>query len=153
MPLILKQLFQAITDGARSAGSRDMSLQLATAALLIEMMRADQDVALAEEDTLRQALRQEFELDDDALEALIVQAEREARDAPGYFAFTKAINDTLPVEDKVRIMEYLWRIALADGVLAAHENHLMRKLADLIHIGHGDYHAAKERARTHLDQR
>lgn len=153
MPAFLKTILNSITERAPSGQHREMNLQLATAALLIEMMHADHDVDAAEETALRAALTQEFKLDGEAVDALIGHAEQEARNAPGFYAFTREINDTLAIEDKVRIMEYLWRIALADGEVAAHENHLMRKLADLIHVGHGDYHAAKARAAEHLARR
>lgn len=153
MPSFLKNLLQSLTESTTAGDAREMNLQLATAALLIEMMRADHSVSPAEEAALRAALRQEFSLDESALEALIADAGQEARHAAGFFAFTREINTALPIEDKLRVMEYLWRIALADGEIAAHENHLMRKLADLIHVGHGDYHAAKARAAEHLRQR
>jgi len=153
MPDFLKQLFQAMTDGNTSGAGRQTTIQLATAALLVEMMHADHEVAPEETETLRSVLRQEFALDETLAEALIADGEREAREAPGFFAFTKTINDALPLEDKLRVMEYLWRIALADGEVAAHENHLLRKLADLLHVGHGDYHAAKQRALAHLQAR
>ena len=153
MPSFLKQIFQAVTDRESADSARELNLQLATAALLVEMVHADHAVAPEEEAALRGALAHDFDLDQTALESLIREAEHAAKNAPGFFAFTKEINATLPIEDKVRIMEYLWRIALADGTVAAHENHLMRKLADLIHVGHGDYHAAKRRAAEHLARR
>ncbi|QID17994.1 TerB family tellurite resistance protein [Nitrogeniibacter mangrovi] len=151
MPTFLQNLFRSLADPGQMAEVLEHDLQLATAALLIEMKRADGKLATAEDVALRAALRQEFGLDRLALDALIEEAEAEARDAPGYYAFTHRINDGFSQAQKLRVMEYLWRIALADGHLAAHENHLMRKLADLIHIGHGDYHAAKARARAYLD--
>lgn len=152
MPSFLKSLFESLAESGGAEVQSEHELRLATAALLVEMMRADDAVADDEEMTLREALRDEFELDEDELDTLIAEADAEARDAPGYFAFTRRINAHLALEQKLRVMEYLWRIALADGHLAVHENHLMRKLADLIHIGHGDYHAAKARAVDHLAQ-
>jgi uncharacterized tellurite resistance protein B-like protein len=51
------------------------------------------------------------------------------------------------MEDKVRMVEHLWRVAYADGVLTAHENHLMRRVSDLLHVPHGAYISAKMRAK------
>ena len=151
MPTFLESFFGSLSAQCDGPASSEHDLQLATAALLIEMMRADNAVGADEIDAVRHALQHEFALDEAELDALIEHATAEARDAPGYFAFTRRINEALPLARKLRLMEYLWRVALADGHLAAHENHLMRKLADLIHIGHGDYHAAKARARSYLE--
>jgi uncharacterized tellurite resistance protein B-like protein len=53
----------------------------------------------------------------------------------------------LELPDKVRIIEYLWQVVYADGKISAQENHLMRRLVDLLHISHGDNIAAKMRAK------
>jgi len=151
MPSFIESFFDAFRQPAAEERQTEAGLRLATAALLIEMMRADAQTTDTEESELRDALRHEFDLDDQALESLIAQARSEARDAPGYYAFTSRINAAFSLEQKLRLMEYLWRVALSDGHVAPHENHLMRKLADLIHIGHGDYHAAKARARHFLE--
>jgi len=151
MPSFIESFFDAFRQPTPDEAHTEAGLRLATAALLVEMMRADAQTTDAEEFVLRAALKQEFDLDDRALESLVAQARAEARDAPGYYAFTHRINAAFSLEQKLRLMEYLWRVALSDGHVAPHENHLMRKLADLIHIGHGDYHAAKARARHYLD--
>ena len=153
MPSLLQTLFEKLTAPQDDPSAGEIDLQLATAALLVEMIRADSSIGAAEQHAAHAALREEFALDEAALAELIAQAEAEARDAPGYFAFTSRINQGFSPTQKVRVMEYLWRVALADGHLCAHENHLMRKLADLIHVGHGDYIAAKERARAYLAAR
>ena len=72
------------------------------------------------------------------------QASRAATD---YFAFTSRINESYPMEQKIAIIELKWRVAYADGRLSAHENHLMRKVGDLLYIPHGTYVAAKLQAR------
>ena len=74
-------------------------------------------------------------------------AEQEAHGANGYYQFTSLINKHCDQAQKVQIIENLWHVAMIDGHLDAHELHLMRKLADLLYIGHADYVAAKRRAR------
>ena len=76
-----------------------------------------------------------------------VASARTQREATDFFAFTSRINDAFSMEQKLRMIEHMWRVAYADGVLSAHENHVMRKLADLLHIPHGAYVHAKMRAR------
>lgn len=122
-------------------------LQLATAALMLEMSRVDGRVGAEEERAMRDALATEFALDTGELDTLLALAEREARESAGDYAFTSLINKGFEAADKLRIIELMWRIAFADGHLDAHENHFMRKLADLLHISRADYVAAKQRAR------
>ncbi|MFC5299779.1 TerB family tellurite resistance protein [Azospira restricta] len=139
---------QFIEPGARPAeADGEKALQLATAALLVEMMRMDREIADAERESVVATLRREFALDPAQLAALLALAEEEARQASGYHQFTSLINTACDAAQKVRIVENLWRVAMCDGHLDAHEAHLMRKIADLLHVGHADYVAAKQRAR------
>ena len=123
------------------------ALQLATAALLLEMMRMDDKIMASERATALAALSGEFDLTQAELDALVTLAEQEAKDATSYFQFTTLINKTCRPEQKVRIVEYLWQVAYADGHLDAHESHLLRKIADLLYVPQADYVAAKRRGR------
>jgi uncharacterized tellurite resistance protein B-like protein len=135
-------------DPRQSEGERAQALQIATAALLLEMMHIDEHIAVEERAAIAEALRRQFGLDAAQFERLIALAEQQARQATDYFQFTSLINKTCDAAEKVTIIENLWRVAMADGRLDAHELHLMRKLADLLYVGHADYIAAKERARA-----
>ena len=122
-------------------------VRLATAALLLEMMRMDEHLLAAERSAIAAALRQQFGLDAGQLDTLIALAEQEAHQANDYYQFTSLINKTCTAAQKIRIVENLWQVAMADRHLDAHELHLMRKIADLLYIGHADYVGAKQRAR------
>jgi uncharacterized tellurite resistance protein B-like protein len=145
----IKDFFnQFIEPGTRQAGpGSEHALQIATAALLLEMMRMDDRIAAEERAAIGTALQRQFGLDAAQLDALIALAEQEARQATDYHQFTSLINKSCDAAQKIRIVENLWRIAFADSHLDAHELHLMRRIADLLHVGHGDYVAAKQRAR------
>ena len=65
-----------------------------------------------------------------------------------YHQFTSLINKGFDADQKIRIVENLWFVAMSDGHLDAHETHLTRKIADLLYVGHADYIAAKQRARV-----
>ncbi|MFY9329326.1 MAG: TerB family tellurite resistance protein [Georgfuchsia sp.] len=123
------------------------ALQIATAALLLEMMRMDNRITGEERAATATVLRRQFGLDTAQLDTLIALAEKEAHQASGYYQFTSLINKTCDPVQKIRIVENMWLVALADGHLDAHELHLMRKIADLLYIPQGDYIAAKQRAR------
>jgi uncharacterized tellurite resistance protein B-like protein len=134
---------------APSPGSDDdHAIRLATAALLVETLRIDAEVRAPEREAALAAVRTKFGLPADEAETLIRLAEEEVRQATDYFQFTSLINRRFTPEQKVRVIEAMWRVAWADAELSAHERHLMRRITDLLHVPHGDAVAAQARART-----
>lgn len=127
--------------------SGEEAVQLATAALLVEMTGADAAVDAAERGVMTVLLQQRFGLSAEEIESLVATAGAESRDAPGYHPFTSLINRHLAPMAKVEVVEMLWRIAYADGRLDDHEHHFVRKIADLLYVPHGEFIAAKLRAR------
>jgi uncharacterized tellurite resistance protein B-like protein len=144
----LKDLFDTLRPLASDAppDKQRHLLQLATAVLLVEVMRADREFQPAERRAVVAALHDKFKLDDDEMQRLVELAEETSHGATDYYAFTSRINEGFEMPQKLQIIEHMWRIAYADGTLSAHENHLMRKVADLLHIPHGAYVNAKMRA-------
>lgn len=144
----IKDFFsQFIEPGITASSAGTPALQIATAALLLEMMRMDNELKNEERQAIAITLQTQFNLDSEQFETLMALAEREAREANDYYQFTSLINRHCDQAQKVQIIENLWLVAMIDGHLDAHELHLMRKLADLLYIGHADYVAAKQRAR------
>jgi uncharacterized tellurite resistance protein B-like protein len=128
-------------------GDDDHAIRLATAALLVETFRIDAEIHAPERDAALAAVRSKFGLPANEAETLIRLAEEEVRQATDYFQFTSLINRRFTPEQKVRVVEAMWRVAWADTELSAHERHLMRKITDLLHVPHGDAVAAQARAR------
>jgi len=145
----LKDFFSRYIEPATQTDAKrgEHALQVATAALLLEMMRMDSRIAAEEREAIADSMRREFQLDPTEFAAIHELAEQAAHKAHDYYQFTSLINQRCDAAQKVRIVENLWRVAMADGHLDAHELHLMRKLADLLYVGHADYIAAKQRAR------
>lgn len=145
----LKDLFDNALSPGMNLPSRsgEHSLQLATAVLLVEVMRANADVGAAERRAVLDALREKFALAEDEVERLLELAASTSETAYDLHRFTSEINRRCDPLRRVRIIEYMWQVAFADGKLCAHENHLMRKVADLLYVSHGDYVGAKARAR------
>ncbi|RDE22620.1 TerB family tellurite resistance protein [Motiliproteus coralliicola] len=121
----------------------ERSLRLATAALLIEVSRADFSVDDTERQAVIELLDSQFELTKQELEKLIELAEQEADQATSLYQFTRLINDAFSAEQKRQLVLNLWKVALADGYIDKHEDHLIRKVADLIHVSHKDFIRAK----------
>lgn len=144
----IKEFFnQVIEPDIARSGTVACSLPMATAALLFEMMRMDNELKDVERQAIASTLQTQLKIDASKIETLMTLAEQEAREANDYYQFTSLINQHCDHAQKVQIIENLWHVAMIDGHLDAHELHLMRKLADLLYIGHADYIAAKQRAR------
>ena len=153
----LKDLFDTLlappVAGNSGAGSSaEHRLHLATAVLLVEVMRADTECSDAERQAVLDVLRQRFELADDEVARLLELAEHSARHATDFHAFTSALNDRLDHAQKVQVVEAMWAVAYADGQLSAHENHVLWRIADLLHLPHGAYIHAKLRAKAAAGQ-
>lgn len=145
----IKSFFtQMIEPGAaQSGGAAEHALHLATAALLLEMMRMDASVTAEETATVARALQTRFGLAAAEVDTLMALAAEEAQQATDYFQFTSLINKSFSAEQRIQLVEYLWQVAFADGHLDAHEQHFMSKIADLLYVPHSAYIAAKQRAR------
>ncbi|WP_425256568.1 TerB family tellurite resistance protein [Rubrivivax sp. RP6-9] len=146
----LKDLFDSLVapQAAATPQQEEHRLQLATAVLLVEVMRADTETGPAERQAVIAALKSKFALADDELARLVELAEHTARTATDFHAFTSALNAQLDEGRKLRVIEAMWQVAYADGHLAAHEQHVLWRIADLLHVPHGAYINAKMRAKA-----
>ena len=143
----IKKLFAAqLAEMGGAADTSEHGYKLATAALLLEVTRADHDVSAAETAAVRVALGRAFELDEAELDELVSLAEAEHDAAVCLHSFTRTINDSLDAGQKSRIVELLWMVAYADGDLDRYEEHMIRKVADLLYIPHAQFISAKLRA-------
>lgn len=146
----LKDLWAALAPPgpADDAASAEHRLQLATAVMLVEVMRADAAIGAAERAAVIDALRDKFALADDEIARLLELAEQTAREATDWFAFTSHINAHFEMPAKLRMVEHMWRVAYADGQLSAHERHVLWRVADLLHVPQGAFVHARMRARA-----
>jgi uncharacterized tellurite resistance protein B-like protein len=116
------------------------------AALLIEVARMDEHFDAAERATIERLLAQRFDLDPQAVKALIEAAEQTVQHSTQYFPFTHRINDRLSEAERVYIIEMLWKVAYSDGILDDYEDMLLRRIAGLIHVTDVDRGLARRRA-------
>lgn len=132
-------------NDAKSANGeeQDSALQLAAAALLIELSRADYQQDRSEQISIENALQECFKLEPAQLEQLIALAEEENKEATSLYQFTSLINDNYSSEQRFKLVKMLWQVALADGEISKYEDHLIRKVADLIYLSHSQFIKAK----------
>ena len=150
----LKDLFDSLTTsltapaGAQAPAEAEHTLQLSTAVLLVEVMRAEPTLQDSERDAVIAALRRKFALGDDELERLMELAHDTARTAYDYQRFTALMNERFTQAQKIAVVEAMWEVAFADHHLDAHEHHVISKVAGLLHVTHGEYIAAKLHAQA-----
>ena len=147
----LKELFAAATAPSVSPAALEHQLQLATAVMLVEVMRADPQIHAPERAAVLKALQAKFALGADELARLVELAEQTARNASDFHQFTSLINERFGQDGKIRIVQNMWAVAYADGRLEAAENHVISRVAGLLHVTHGEYIAAKLRAKEAAD--
>jgi uncharacterized tellurite resistance protein B-like protein len=127
-------------------GEAEHALQLATAVMLVEVMRADASFHAGEREAVQAALRDKFALTGDEAQALAELAETTAHQATDLFTFTSRINERFEMAQKLRMIEHMWHVAYADGHLNEHERHVLWRIADLLHVPQGAYVNARMRA-------
>lgn len=142
----IQEFFRQEIEAEGSNGHDTHSLQLATAALLFEMTRADFDENdPAEHRALESALQQTFSLSAAETTRLAELAEAEVAESVSLHQFTELINKHFSVQEKVMVVEMLWQVAFADGELHRYEEGLVRKVAELLYVPHRDFIRARHR--------
>ena len=141
----IQEFFRSKIEPDTSSGPDEHGLQLATAALLFEMLRADDNEHPDEQRMLERSLQDTFSLDDDETRQLVELADREAAESVSLYQFTGLINQHFSPREKISVVELLWQVAYVDGRLDRYEEALVRKIADLIYVSHRDFIQAKHR--------
>ena len=133
------------TDDNSNAQTTEHTIRLACAILLHEMSRVDEEINEAELLEISSTIKNEFELTQTETSEIIELASEEAKISTCYYKFTSLINREYTQEQKIRLIELMWKIAYADKVIHRHEDHLVRKISELLHVSHQDFIAAKLR--------
>lgn len=119
------------------------NVELATAVLLYEIMRADNKFDSQEQSVYLQQLQQHFTLSEDELRELCELTTHHAEEAVDFQQFTRVINDSCDIKQKRSILDSLWLIAYADHELSADEDYTIRKIADLLYLPHSEFIKSK----------
>ena len=122
----------------------------AAAALLLEAAQADSDLDSSELEQIEKSLINNLGIDPQNVQKTLREAQQQLDHATCLHEITKIINDNWTVNEKIGLIESMWRVVLSDQRLDAHEQHLMRKMKGLLHVPQTEYIAAKVRARESL---
>lgn len=124
-------------------------LHLAAAALLIEMSFQDEEVNSSETDAVKRVLSG-LGLTDKEVAELYELAEIEKHQATDYHQFTQLISEHYSQQQKIQLIESLWEVAYADNQLDKYEEHMVRRISDLIYVSHKDFIQARHRVEERL---
>ena len=126
---------------------KEPSLELATAALLIEVSRADFQVSDEERGAIEEQVRRSFGLTEAETREIVAWAEEEVARAVSLYEFTRLVDRSFTPEQKRHVIGLLWEVALTDERIVPREEHLIRKIATLLHVPHETFIAEKIAAR------
>lgn len=122
-------------------------IEHAAAALMVEVMASDHDWDDVEASKIKSLLVAELHLTDTEAEEVLAEATEKQKSAHDHYQFTSVINEQYDNEQKFRLLKQLWMVAYADGQVDRYEEHMIRKLADLLHMPHSQFIRAKIEAR------
>jgi uncharacterized tellurite resistance protein B-like protein len=145
---MLRALKRALGESHPVAPRERHQLELAVAILVHEARRADYDEAHADEsDAGVAALRDIFRLESADAAALLAEGREKARHLTSFYAPVTVIKREWSVAERVRLIEHLWRVSFADGLLNPYEDHYVRKIAHLLYVTNTDSMLARNRAK------
>ncbi len=150
-------MFKSLNDFFSKKSATDESLELsdkdiklAAATLMFEVIRSDGDIDVSELQNMRELLKVHFKLTATEIEATMQLAEESSDYQTSLQGFTREVCNQWGNEKRLQLLEYLWVIALTDGVIDANERHLIRKIAGLLYLTPAQTVLAREKAKLVL---
>ena len=119
-------------------------------ALMLETSMADDLLDEAEIKTLKATLINDFELEETEIDELIEISKKNVDDSTSLYDFTRDINDNFDAKERFKLIESMWKIAYADGNIDKFEEHIIRKVSNLIYVSHSDFIKAKISAKEKI---
>ena len=145
----IRQFFEnkLINNEEEPTSSSMAKSDLACAALLIEVINSDHKLEEQETQAFFSVLQNNLNIPGEDIDELVELAENQAKEATSLYEFTSLINSDYDYSQKVGLIENMWRIAFSDNSLDKYEDHLIRKISDLIYVSHSDFIRAKLKVR------
>jgi len=135
----INAFFKKINEASNPQSHDELTIEMACAVLLCEVVRADGHLDQQEQIKLSALLVQQFSLEEDEVNDIVSKALLLSEHATDFYQFTSKLNQYYSIEERIKIVELLWVLAYADGELASIEEHIIRKIADLLHLRHSEY--------------
>lgn len=141
----LKRFFSRVTDNTPEASDQQIEhdIRVATCALFLEMARIDETFTDAEMQVILSTLEKKYGLAQEHADALLAEADQELQQSVDLWQFASLINENYSIEEKIEIVETLWRIVFVDQKMDKYENYLMHKVSNLLRLSHSQLIDAK----------
>ena len=135
---VVKRFFSKVTEDDSTVidEQRKHDTRVATCALFVEMARIDETFTQAEMDAILSILKERYGLSREHADALIAEADKALDESVDLWQFARMINENYSNEEKMEIIETLWRVVYVDGKMDKYEHYLMNKLATLLRLSH-----------------
>jgi len=115
------------------------SISKACSSLLIEVALSDKDFDEEEITSMKEILKTTHGISEETIKELVSNAKQTVDESTSLYNYTREVNDNFSYDDKLLLLQSLWDIAYADGNVDKYEEHLIRKISDLIYISHSDF--------------
>ncbi|CAD5257208.1 MULTISPECIES: tellurite resistance TerB family protein [Halomonadaceae] len=145
----ISDFFQRSLSQPEQRENQTLTLELATAALLCEIVRADYDTTNEELAALRLMLTERYRLSASDVEELMALAQAEVDEAVDHYQFVSLIKEHYNYDQRCELVAQMWQLAWADGSVDPLEEHRIRRLADLLYVSHSDF----IRTKLHVEER
>jgi uncharacterized tellurite resistance protein B-like protein len=141
----IKSLFFKTSEEKTAEVQVAQTIDKTCASLIIEVALADKVFDESEINLLKNMLLETYSLKLDDANELIANAEKTVNESTSLYGYTREVNDNFDYQSKLDLLDQLWRMAFADGNIDKYEEHVVRKISDLIHISHNDFIQSKLR--------
>ena len=141
----IKSLFFKTSGEETAEVQVTQTIDKTCASLIIEVALADKVFDESEINLLKNMLLETYSLKLDDANELIANAEKTVNESTSLYGYTREVNDNFDYQSKLDLLDQLWRMAFADGNIDKYEEHVVRKISDLIHISHNDFIQSKLR--------
>ncbi|MBT0587550.1 tellurite resistance TerB family protein [Alteromonas oceanisediminis] len=133
---MIKQFLDFFKHSSENPDNVEHTLELATAALLFEVARADDQIDNREQSAIRDMLQSQFSLSAEELDALTETGKSNAKEAVDLIQFTRVLKEQYSSEQRTALMTRLWQVAFIDNDLNKYEESTIRQIADLLYVPH-----------------
>ena len=144
-----QEMVRGLIEKPAATEDHEKGLRLATAALLVEVAKADYTEQVIENEVIFELLRERFDLSAEEAEMLLGEGYREVEESVSLQGFTRLLHERLAEEEKHQLIEMLWQVALADDHLDRYEDYLVRKISELLYVSQSDLVRLRNRVTGH----
>lgn len=119
-----------------TSSNKNKKVEVAACALFIEMAKADGVFTDDERTFIIDEMKSTFNLDDDYVNELMQLAEKRVKDSVSLYEFSREINKSFSQDEKLELIESLWRLIYKDEKLNEYEDNLIKKIGVTLNIEH-----------------